>query len=88
MVKNMMQFFYITFSVLTGVSTVVEYHHHWSDVFAGFGIGALTAILVAFWGGNMFLHEENQYSKCEILDVINEVKEQINGAYKTEHNRK
>ncbi|KAF7653137.1 hypothetical protein LDENG_00086730 [Lucifuga dentata] len=54
LVKPIIQFFLVTFSLYVGYTRVSDYKHHWSDVLVGLLQGALIAILTVRYVSDFF----------------------------------
>ncbi|XP_004526359.1 putative phosphatidate phosphatase isoform X1 [Ceratitis capitata] len=60
LLRHFLQFLLIIIAWYTALSRVSDYKHHWSDVFAGSTIGALTAVIVANFVSDLFKRKSPQ----------------------------
>lgn len=65
--KHALQFLLILLTWYTGLSRVLDYKHHWTDVLAGFVLGISYAFLVAKFVSKLF---DEKIKNCEILPEV------------------
>ncbi|XP_022905640.1 putative phosphatidate phosphatase isoform X2 [Onthophagus taurus] len=54
LLRHALQFIAVLAAIFTGMTRISDYKHHWSDVLAGFSIGAVVAIVVAKYVSDLF----------------------------------
>ncbi|CAH0550655.1 unnamed protein product [Brassicogethes aeneus] len=66
LLRHMLSFLAVLYSLFIGMTRVSDYKHHWSDVLTGFAIGSSSAIITARCFSNLFADRPNNKEITEL----------------------